>query len=460
MWGAGVGGRLWGCDLRRTTQRGRGVAGYDSLRAALVARLDQGDRGDRGWFLITRVHLSAARVKGLCDYVLTRGEGKSFTPGPSDYAQLAQFAGVKSLNPGMVLRRHHLLALEVPLRLIRRTDGRSWAEIELTDRGRQLASSDDINEILEESLDEFVFCRHPWYTGSRIHKYSEYDVTPYIAVKRLLVMTEGWIDRDEFDLFVSRIRGRVEIEYTVRYIREYRELSDGQQADLRNEVRIRTPSAKTHQNWRDLALHTFSLFSLGTTAVRDGIHLRLASSAIERGRAPKKRAVRTRETTASPRKRALSPLLTVPEVPITDELQVPPVEPATNSGTDAELLIGKLLRADGWTVGYYSKRRGFGFDLWAQRQQVGLVIEVKSSIDQMNTVVLTPTEYEAAVVYGANYILAIVEQVSTSSPVVRMIQDPVAATSVEQQNALRYAIRRASWETAATTSSVVNRSVG
>jgi len=432
------------------------LADYDALRASLVARLDEADRGDRGWFLITRVHLSAGRVKGLCEYLLSRGRGASITVGPSDYVRMAEYAGVTTSNPGQALRRHHLLALELPLQLVRRTDGRHWREIELTERGRQLASSAQINEVLEESLDDIVFCQVPWYSSSRKQEYSDFEVAPYVAAKELLDMTGGWIDRDEFDLFVSRIRRCDEIMDTATRVREYRELKLAQQADLRDEVRSRIATAKRYQNWRDLALHTFSLFSLGSTVVRDGIYLRLASSAIERRKTGLQRRVRTRTGTSVRSKPDLSPLLTIPDVPITDELQSPPIEPAANTGTDAELLIGKLLRADGWKVAYYSKRRGFGFDIWAQKEKAGLVIEVKSSVGRMNAVVLTPTEYKAAVKYSGNFILAIVEKVSASNPAVRMIQDPVATTIVKKQETLSYVIRRASWETAATTSSLTD----
>ena len=416
---------------------------YEALRASLVARLDEGDRGDRGWFLITRVHLSPARVKGLCDYLAALGRTSAQTLRGTDYTRMGRLAGVSAADPGIAIRRHYLLALELPLQLIRRTRGNSWAEIELTDRGRQLADSEQTNEVLEQVLSDIMFCRAPWYSGTRIQQYSEFDVPPYAVTKMVLTSTGGWIDRDEFDLFTSRIRNSDEVEQAAQYIAAYRQLDHEQRIALRNEVRSRIPSPKTYQNWRDLSLHTFSLFSLGTTLVRDGVVLRLTASATT-GQAE------VPSGGLKPTQPALAPLLTIPEVPLSEELLSPPAEPATNSGADAELLIGKLLRADGWSVGYYSNKRGFGFDLWAQRDQAGLVIEVKSSVDRMATVVLTPTEYEAAVHYRENYILAIVEQVLTPNPVIRTIQDPVSCTDIEGRESLEYIIRRASWEAAAT----------
>ena len=416
---------------------------YDALRASLVARLDDSDRGDRGWFLITRVHLSPARVKGLGDYLATRAQGAKLALRDTDYARMAELADVSSKDPGIAIRRHYLLALELPLQLIRRTAGISWAEIELTDIGRQLADSENTNEVLEQALDNIVFCRSPWYSRDRVQKYSEFNVSPYAVTKTLLRMSEGWIDRDEFDLFASRIRGPDEVEQAADYIATYRALDQEQRKALIGEVRSRIPSPKTYQNWRDTALHTFSLFSLGTAAIRDGIYLRLASGAIEdqRGSVDRDKA---------PTPPTLTPLLTLPDVPLSQELLSPPAEPATNSGADAELFIAKLLRAAGWSVGFYSNKRGFGFDLWAQRGQVGLIIEVKSSVGRMGAVTLTRTEYEAAVRYGPNYILAIVEGVFSAKPTVRMLRDPVGSTDIEEQETLQYTIRRASWEVAAT----------
>ncbi len=415
---------------------------FESIHSALTKRLDEADRGDRGWFLITRVHLSPARVKGLCDYIRARSQGLRLALRQADYARMATLANVSSADPGVVIRRHHLLALERPLQLIQRTKGTSWAEIEMTDLGRRLADSENPNEVLEQALENIMFCRSPWYPDTRVEQYSEFDIAPYSVTKSLLNLTGGFIDRDEFDLFTSRIRLLDEVEPAADLIVKYRLLAESHKSTLRYEVRDRMPSGKTYQNWRDIGLHTFSLFSLGSAVIRDGDILRLASNAV----ADQWDMSSEGGESVQP---ALAPLLAVPEAPISEELLAPPAPTATNSGADAELLVAKLLRASGWSVAYYTNKRGFGFDLWAQRSGVGLVVEVKSSIGSMGAVVLTRTEYEAAVYYGANFVLAIVEDVLSARPVLRVIRNPVSSTEIVKQETHQFTIGRASWEAAA-----------
>jgi hypothetical protein len=105
---------------------------FPNLRRRIVRRLDEGDRGDRGWFLITRVHLSTARLRAVAEYLHDLGAADSVALGARHYAELALLCGVAGNDPGITLRRHHLLAMETPLNLLRRTDGNSWREVSLT----------------------------------------------------------------------------------------------------------------------------------------------------------------------------------------------------------------------------------------------------------------------------------------------------------------------------------------
>ena len=41
----------------------------EEVRRKLVDRLEEGDRGDRGWFVITRVHVALSWLKGIAEYL-------------------------------------------------------------------------------------------------------------------------------------------------------------------------------------------------------------------------------------------------------------------------------------------------------------------------------------------------------------------------------------------------------
>jgi hypothetical protein len=413
---------------------------FRNLRRRIVRRLDEGDRGDRGWFLITRVHLSTARLKAVAEYLHDLGAADSVALGARHYAELALLCGVAGHDPGITLRRHHLLAMETPLNLLRRTDGNSWREVSLTQLGVALALEEDSNRVLEEALSRIVFCREPYYTETREQEYQDFDVRPYRAAIRVLQACEGWIDRDEYDLFLSRIRQRAETNWAIQGIREFRTLRDDEKLALLDEVRIRVPGAKRYSNWRDMGLHTFSLFSLGLSAARTEQVLRLTRTLVaERAElAPPGRIV------ARPRRELV---LQIPQPPENQDLTVPPSGREVNAGTEGELLVAKLLKSDGWRVVFYTNRRGFGFDLWAKKNESVMVIEVKSSFARMGAITLTRLEFEAAAQYRENYYIAVVEDLNLL-PTVRFIQNPRMLAFNEQMNR-EYLLRREVWHPAA-----------
>ena len=45
-----------------------------------------------------------------------------------DYRRLARIIGTEVADPGMLLRRHHLLFMDNPLQLLQRVNGRRWYE--------------------------------------------------------------------------------------------------------------------------------------------------------------------------------------------------------------------------------------------------------------------------------------------------------------------------------------------
>lgn len=416
----------------------------EHLREVLVHRLEEGDRGDRGWFLVTRLHPAPSWIRGIAAYILSRGAGRPIRLTESDYRVIAEMIGISSENPGIQLRRHHLLAMDKPLQLLRRTRGNRWREIELTEKGQELAVTADPATVFEEALQEIRFAQEPWSPPGRVQSYAEFDVRVYATVLQVMAESGGYVDRDEFDLFVSRIRNVDEAQWASQCISEYRALAPRERSELHVEVSSRVPggqSGKSYANWRDVALHTFSLLGLGTTLVRDGTRLLLTDSWV----------AEHSESGAEPHEvteREEGPELRLPEPPERQELLTPPAAPTANDGTDAESLVAKILRAEGWEVSFYTNRRGYGFDLWARRGGSGMLVEVKSSTTTLSTVALTEAEYKAAQQYGRNYVLALVEHLAADQPIVRMLEDPAGRLTAEQRQTTHYLLRREEWVSA------------
>lgn len=408
---------------------------FDHVRRTLVTRLDQGDRGDRAWFIVTRVHVSLSRLRGIAEYLECHSGGAPIRLTEQDYYRLAKIIETDTPNPGIQLRRHHLLVMDKPLRSLRRVRGNSWNEIALTDQGRQLANADDPAAVLEQALSAIRFAVEPWSPRDRARQYAAFDLAVYDAMKDVLAQCDDYIDRDEFDFFVSRMRTAGEVQWAIDAVHEYRTLPTAQQVSLRTEVRRRLPNAKIYQNWRDIALHTFSLFSLGTSMVREGTRLLLTSRWSD-------------VDTTSPTQVGTAPLR-IPEPPELPGLPTPPSAPASNDGSGAESFVAKVLRSRGWDVTFYTNRRGYGFDLWARRGNREMVVEVKSSLNQLDTVTLTRTEFEAAGEYGESFVLALVEHVEAATPQLTLVQNPVSAIPFRQRASTAYTATRKDWQSAA-----------
>lgn len=411
----------------------------ETVRNNLIARLKEGNRGDRGWFVITRVHVAASWLKGIAEYLANVGDGDTISLTTHDYRRLATIIGSDTDDPGVQLRRHHLLVMDKPLQLLQRSKGRSWDEITLTELGRKLAYTDDPAAVLEQSLSAVRFAVEPWTPPERVKHYSEFDVQIYEATKQLLQLCDGYIDRNEFDFFVSRIRSSKEVASAADAVGDYRTLMPEDQTALHAEVRDRIPNPKAYSNWRDVALHTFSLFSLGTSMVREDQRILLTANWADSYGAPAN--VPGAPTVQDP----ASPTLRMPDPPEVEDLLSPPAAPASNDGADAESFVAKVLRSQGWDVAFYTNRRGYGFDLWARRGTRAMLIEVKSSLGDLGAVTLTPTEYRAALKHRDCFVLALVEHMGSDRPRLRMIQNPAAALQIEKRMSASYVIARAEW---------------
>ncbi len=418
----------------------------EKVRRILVGRLDEGDRGDRGWFVITRVHVAVSWLKGIAEYLESRGGESVIHLTGLDYRRLAKIVETDIDDPGMLLRRHHLLVMDKPLQLLQRVNNQNWNQIVLTDRGRDLACTDDPAVVLETSLSAIRFAAEPWTPPNRVKQYKDFDLPVYEVAKQVLGCCDGYIDRNEFDLFVSRIRHSDEVPQAATAIATYRALTPEEKNKLRIEVRDRVPNDKAYRNWRDVGLHTFSLFSLGTSMVREGKRLLLTAKWVGAHAAPTEDP-ETRIVPAMPilPEAVFTPQLRMPEPPEVEDLLSPPATRVSNDGADAESFVAKVLRSQDWEVLFYTNRRGYGFDLWARRKDQAMVVEVKSSIAELGTVSLTPTEYRAAQKHRDNYVLALVEYMNEVAPRLRMIQNPVAALQIKKRRLTSYVVTRSEW---------------
>ena len=216
----------------------------DAVRQRIARRLDEADRGDRGWFIITRVHVALSWLKAIAEYLESRGGSNTIELTALDYMRLAAIIESDSSDPGVQLRRHHLLVMDKPLQLLRRVNDRNWAQIALTEQGRALAYADDPAEVLERSLAAIRFAVAPWSPYSRIQEYNDFNVPVYEISQKVLSQCAGRIDRNEFDFFLSRVRRVNEIPWAVDGINEFRELEPEEQQSLCSEVSGRIPSLK------------------------------------------------------------------------------------------------------------------------------------------------------------------------------------------------------------------------
>lgn len=141
--------------------------------------------------------------------------------------------------------------------------------------------------------------------------------------------------------------------------------------------------------------------------------------------------------------------LHIPDAAAPPELLTPPGLPQTNSGAEAELLIGKIFAAAGWQVVYYNQRRGYGFDLWVRKNGQAFIIEVKSFVGQGASVTLTALEHEAVHHHGENFLLVIVENTNSANPTLHVIQNPAGSLAFKPSHVAQYSVNRATWLPAA-----------
>lgn len=405
----------------------------NDIRTWLYSRLGE-NRGDRGWFVITRVHTDVDWIYQMTSYLnhLVNADGLiSMTD--EVYQKLGEIGGLNSDDSGVQLRRHHLLVMNKPLQLIEKVNGRFWSELRLTNLGRELAVTNDPKSILDKCLKNIQFAVSPSCPDERAENYSEFNVFVYDAINQVMESCGGYIDRDEYDLFVSRIRAENEISECIDLVQAYRLLSPPNQVKLINVIRntFTTGEIKVYQNWRDMSLHTFSLFSLGKTMARDNQTLRLINNWCH---------IDDNISLLNDDEQDNSNIesgLKLPK-PETSDFREPPIAPEENNGAGAESFVASAYRSEGWDVHFYTNKRGYGFDLWASKGESAVYIEVKSSVDIVTSVTMTENEYRAAQKYREQYMLVLVDNSGKSNQKLRILEDPYDKLEFTDRTTLSY----------------------
>ena len=390
-----------------------------------------------GWWLTTREHLDVATLVTAAQFIYGRFGRQAGSLSSENYNDFQRALGrtVPQKGAKTALDRHLLLNMWRPLRLIDRVQNNRINPFYLTDYGLNLAQTAEPRRILESILREIKFVDEDWTRPKVMDDYAGISVRPHQVLHKVLVGLDEYLTRDEYRLFISRMRSdeKESIDQVIELIINFRACPES----FRNSLLLLEfplfPKQKAFHNWIDMALHTFSLFSLGTQFRRNDKILVLAGTAVDatienafvlpEGSTSVQTAVPNNLKRASRRKVELKTPSFDPEL---DTPPAPNIE--ANSGQEAEGYIKRLLEANGFEVRDFSHYRGYGFDLWTRHSSTGNVYycEVKSSIILLATIEFTRLEVEAAQKYRERYLVFCVENFdcSKSSGDVWTLQDP------------------------------------
>ena len=238
-----------------------------------------------GWWLTTREHQDVATLVTAAQFVYGRFGEQSGSFDTDDYNNLQRALG-KSVPAGgarVVLNRHLLLNMWRPLRLLDRVRTRNINPFRLTDQGLELAQSTEPRRVLESVLREVRFVHEDWTRPQVMASYTGISVHPYQVLSAVLGGTDGYLDRHEYRLFVSRMRhdDQDSIDQAIELVRDFRTRNQGTREGLLALEAPVFPGKKSYHNWVDMDLHTFSLFALGTQFRRNDTALVLAGTAVD-----------------------------------------------------------------------------------------------------------------------------------------------------------------------------------
>ena len=417
-----------------------------------------------GWWLTTREHQDVTTLVTTVQFLYGRFGGQPVTLSNADYTDLQRALGrpIPSAGAKSVLNRHLLLNMWRPLRLLERAQPAYINPFQLSDQGQELAQAPEPRRILENILQGIRFVHPDWTRPTVAASYRGITVQPYQVLSDILENINGYLTREEYRLFISRMKSsnRNTIGEATQLIQTFRELSSDERNRLLKLEPTIFPSNKTYHNWVDMDLHTFSLFALGTRFRRNETILVLAGTSVDttvanafvlpEGSSRMEAGVPTH--LRRPRRRQLTLRIPAPD-PSLDLPPAPTIE--ANSGQEAEGLIKRILEGNGFEVRDFSRFRGYGFDLWARHKQSHNVYycEVKSSTGTLSNIEFTRLEIEAAHKYLDRYLVFCVEQFdySQSTGDVWTIQNPSRdlPSILQPKTVVSYSAPRSEWQLAA-----------
>ena len=390
-----------------------------------------------GWWLTTREHQDVATLVTAVQFLYGRIGRQATSLSDDDYNDLQRALGraIPADGAKTVLNRHLLLNMWRPLRLLERVQNGRINPFRLGDQGLELAQTTEPRRVLESILGEIRFVDSDWTRPKVVTSYSGISVRPHHVLSAVLKGVDGYLTRNEYRMFVSRMRFDSEpsISEAIELIKDFRASPETTHIQLLALEAPIFPSKKTYQNWVDMDLHTFSLFALGTQFRRNETVLVLAGTPVDatvanafvfpQGGIPVQTTVP--ENLKRPIRRQVA-LRTPVANPALDVPPLPSIE--TNSGQEAEGFVRRLLEANEFEVRDFSRLRGYGFDLWALHPTTGSIYycEVKSSTGTLGNVEFTRLEMEAAEKYRDRYVLFCVEKFDSSESTgdVWAVQDP------------------------------------
>ena len=390
-----------------------------------------------GWWLTTREHQEVATLVTAVQFLYGRFGNHQISFSDDDYNDLYRALGrtVPANGARQVINRHLLLNMWRPLRLIEREQSNKINPFSLDEGGLELAQSAEPRRVLESILRQVRFVDPDWTRPGVITRYTGISVLPHGVLTAVLEGSGGYLSRQEYRLFVSRLRvdDNESVAQAVTLIQDFRAGPEALREQLISLEPPLFPTPKSYQDWVDMDLHTFSLFALGTHFKRIGSVLVLAGTAVDATvtnafvfpSGSSQVETNVPSNVRKPIQRQME--LRVPhDDPAADIPPIPNIE--ANSGQEAEAFVMRLLEANGFEVRDFSRLRGYGFDLWARHLDTGSIYycEVKSSTNNLGTVELTRLEMEAAGKYRERFLLFCVEKfdLSESTGDVWVIQDP------------------------------------
>jgi hypothetical protein len=353
---------------------------------------------------------------------------------------------------GMKVRRHIILQL-LTFQFITRDDSTSDWKIKLTQRGSDyLAAADKFGFFQKNVIEQLIFCDSHWAPQERAKTYADFNVKPYEIITSIMPQLGNKLYLEEMAYFVSKAKKPSDVAQILGLIKEYRSLTSEERSKLKTELQgvMLKPVKDKFGNWRKTNKRNFEVLSMGTE--------------LEMIITPD-RAVDTFPLVVRTKKVIIPPSLiehvkeiaeknqkvekqTAEKDPFDVDEEITRDELEFNSGLEGENIIASMLSQMGFKTRMVTGSN-LGYDILALKENVKLLFEVKSSVNQC-TITLTENEYETAKKYSKVYVLAVVENVF-KNPEIFFIINPVEQLKekIEPKNTKSFSIARGNWITVA-----------